>query len=437
MATLDRWRHLLQIPLTIRFPKLYLQRFDFSPPLVEGSGEIRVQSPSRFEFVLIGTPSDPEYLRMQLQEQRENPYETFSRCRLFGTDDSGTEWALGWTIPRVIKENTGWLFDGELEGLCPYGQTQEGDPGENTELLFAIPFAHPIIGLMHNDWNAGASDGLYNYNRRILDSVVHVTYDLQRQLLSMTATHSAQLPPTYAENWLSEPLRIIAGQLVYPRLVARNIAKDNVHITLRRSHELTRETSWAGLIRGQPIPPDRAGFWERYEQLLTHIALARDAKGHPNFEANTITRIYEELIQATAGSRWVCALTLASSIEALTKQLGTVGARRPDFEEEVAESFIRHLRSFPNADRLKSIAANAVGRAGKTSAVDALRALVASDSITQAQYNAWNEIRNSVMHGSLTSPYSTQKEDQKLLSLVEMLHALTIKLLEQSATAHN
>jgi hypothetical protein len=58
-------------------------------------------------------------------------------------------------------------------------------------------------------------------------------------------------------------------------------------------------------------------FWSTYTALLVHVALARDQLGNPNFEANKITRLYEECIQAASSTRWVWALTFASANEAL------------------------------------------------------------------------------------------------------------------------
>jgi hypothetical protein len=49
--------------------------------------------------------------------------------------------------------------------------------------------------------------------------------------------------------------------------------------------------------------------------------------------------------------------------------------------------------------------------------------------VTQAQFDAWYELRNAVMHGGLVSPYSSEDEDRKLLALAAMMHALTREIL--------
>jgi hypothetical protein len=52
-----------------------------------------------------------------------------------------------------------------------------------------------------------------------------------------------------------------------------------------------------------------------YAALLTLIAKDRDKQGLKNFEANPVTRFYEEIIQASQGSRRVLCVTLATVSE--------------------------------------------------------------------------------------------------------------------------
>jgi hypothetical protein len=49
--------------------------------------------------------------------------------------------------------------------------------------------------------------------------------------------------------------------------------------------------------------------------------------------------------------------------------------------------------------------------------------------VSDAQFSAWDGIRNSVAHGSLLSPYSDEVEDRQLIELSSLMRALTRKLL--------
>lgn len=61
------------------------------------------------------------------------------------------------------------------------------------------------------------------YLQHTLGSDIAFHYDSASGLLSVNVPASPQLPLTYTENWIGEPLRIMFGQLIYPRLVARNL----------------------------------------------------------------------------------------------------------------------------------------------------------------------------------------------------------------------
>ena len=433
MATLDRWKHLLQGPARIVFPRLWLQGRDFDAPIVEGGGEVRFADLSGFRFTLRGKPKDPAFAEAQLDFQELNPYDPLARFRLFGTDTNGLHWTLGWTVPKLDSTHAEWVLEGDLDGISTVDESASVVDKSSTELLFVIPARHSLIQLMRS---AAPHSEQMIYVTTVLESEVSIFYDAPHQALSITATHSQHLQPTHTENWLGEPLRILFGQLIYPRLVARNLGGRRSHIFLRRAHRVSPTGTWAALLGHENIVGVNFSLWPRYKELLALIARARDNDGNPNFEAHKITRLYEEIIQATAGTRWVWALTLASSIEALLHMLDRIGEGRGDVKEEARQELVDYIGKSTSDERLKNSAINAVNRASKISAVDHLRELVATNVLTERQYDAWYELRNSVMHGSLVSPYSTEEEDYKLLALMEMLHVLTLEVLRHAASRH-
>jgi hypothetical protein len=72
-------------------------------------------------------------------------------------------------------------------------------------------------------------------------------------------------------------------------------------------------------------------FWALYAQLLELVASGRDENGEPNFGTpHKITRLYDEIVQASRGSRWVWALTFASAIEALVQMMIPKGIKATD-----------------------------------------------------------------------------------------------------------
>jgi hypothetical protein len=75
-ATLYRWTHLLgDTPRTIVFPQLSLESGrDQELPVVEGRGEVRMATPSRFEYTITGHPTDFGEALKQLRRSNENLY---------------------------------------------------------------------------------------------------------------------------------------------------------------------------------------------------------------------------------------------------------------------------------------------------------------------------------------------------------------------------
>jgi len=431
VATLDHWKHLLHGPARIVFPMLRLQGRDFDPPVVEGSGEVRFADLFGFTFTLRGKPKDSAFAEAQFNFQELNPYDPLARFRLFGTDTDGLDWTLGWTVPKLDSTHEEWVLEGDLDGISTVDESTCVADTSSTELLFVIPARHSLIQLMVG---APPNSEKMAYTTTVLESELSIFYDAPHQALSITATHSEHLQPTHTENWLGEPLRILFGQLIYPRLVARNLGGGRSHVFLRRTHRVSPTGTWAALLGYENIRGVTFSLWPRYMELLALIARARDKDGNPNFESHKITRLYEEIIQATVGTRWVWALTLASSIEALLLMLGRIGQPRGDVNEEARQELVDYIGKSPSDGRLKNSAINAVNRAAKISSVDHLRELVATEVLTKRQYDAWYTLRNSVMHGSLVSPYSTEEEDDKLLALLETLHVLTLEVLRLAAS---
>jgi len=392
-------------------------------------------SPSEFSFALRSTPADVPYACEEIRRQKESPYDGLARFRLVGVDHEGLEWSFGWTIPKVEIGQTFWTFEGAVDGLWPNDGSDAVSKDSSTEVIFLVPAGHPIARtlqrfLLKHPEHAGAR---YEHVMEVLDSTIKFVYEPSSNTLSVTASHSPDLPPTHAENWLGEPLRILSGQLVFPRLVARNLGNGRSHISVRRSPTVVYNAAWAALWSAENLAADEEAFWTVYAQLLALIARARDKQGQRNFEAHKITRLYEEIIQAALGSRWVWALTFASSVEALARMLIPKDAKPTTAESDAIAALVAHINAGIGDPRLKTIAINAVNRTAEITIIRVLRELKVTGVVTDDQLKAWEEIRNSVMHGSLVSPYSSESEDAKLLALAAMLHALTTEILRRSA----
>lgn len=424
---LKRWQHLAAAPQTITLPQMELLAGDREPPIVKGSGEIHLESPSSFEYTLSGLPEDVAYTLKQIQRQRDNRYDGLKRFRLIGTATDGTEYMAGWTIPRIETGRDAWTFSGECEGLLTDDVNVAASSSGATEVQFIIPRHHRAFLLLEHFVTTPRADGppAPRYDLDIEGTTLQFRFDAKASLLTISTPGSDLLPLTLTENWLGEPLRVLFGQLVFPRLVARSFPKGGAMIRVGPAPIWHRDSDWTGLWSEEDLSgKDR--FWRLYADLLLFVARAGD------FESHKVTKLYEEIIQASRGSRWITALTLASSVEGLIRILSPRGTKRADADHDAATALIGHIRSWsdpskPKAtiDRLKSIASNAIHYAANTTPKHVLAHLCDAGVISRLELSAWDKIRNSVAHGELVSPYSSEEDDALLLSLAALLHALT------------
>ncbi len=426
-SVLKRWSHLATAPQTISFPYMELLAGDWEPSIVKGSGEIRFGSPTGFEYTLSGLPDDVAYTLKQLKRQRDNSYDGLKRFRLVATAADGTEYAAGWTIPSVETGEQSWTFSGECEGLMTDDVSVSASPSGGTEVQFIIPRRHRAsLFLAHFATTPRAAGGTDpHYDLDLGDAALRFHFDSGADLLTISTPGSELLPLTLTENWLGEPLRVLFGQLVFPRLVARSFPKGGAMIRVGRAPTWHRDSDWTGLWDEEDLR-GRDRFWQLYADLLLHVARAGEYEGHK------ITKLYEEVVQASRGSRWVTALTFASSVEGLIRMLSPRGSKRADTDYEAAASLIGHIKTWRDpakskdtTDRLKSIATNAIHYAANTTPKHVLTRLCQAGVVTQFQLDAWEKVRNAVMHGDLVSPYSSEEDDALLLALAALLHSLT------------
>lgn len=393
---------------------------DFEPPLAEGEGELEIVSEREFRYRMTGLPPDLKHSLHALNRERNEPYEPLNRFRLVMTGADGIEWMGGWTTPYIDADGDQWVLKGTVQSLSAVVQGPATGEG-GAEARFLIPRDHSASIIFRRFVRSDDGKGGLQATRTIeaLGVPVRFAFDSETNVLSISAGSSTDLPAHNAENWFGEPLRILFGQLVFPRLVERRFPDGRSMLWVRHSPAWTADSTWTALWNGDDRFTNDGDFFALYAGLLTLIA--RDA----GWESHTITTFYEEVIQSAQGSRWVMALTLASSIEGLARRLVPEGTLRTDADQAAIDSLVAHIEEWQGASRLRDAALNAVRRADAVSVQRALYILADRGAGTRAQVKSWIKIRNSVMHGKLVSPYSSKEDDQIILDLADLLRALT------------
>lgn len=434
MSIVDRLIQFSTLGTVITCPAMELQAGDHEPPVVVGEGEITVKSTTLFEYILRGSPADVGHALRTLRRIDADPYDGTLRERLDVKTADGMSLSGGWTIPKVYVPDDGgpWTFTGEIESLS-FHEDGSFEPG--TEVAFTLPRGHRARLVLRRFMEEVGEGNRREKTLVINGATLRLMLDDDADLLIMQAPSTDILRPTFAENWLGEPLRIMFGQLIYPRFALRQSETWSMG-WVRPSPAWSRESDASALWQGPEQLIDGDGFWETYRRLLSLIASARDTQGHPNWEANRLTELYVEVIQAARGSRWVWALTYASAAEGVIGMLGLEKIPRMDMsDEQIAElaeavdSFKAYVDEWKGDPRPVQSAKNAADRMLKTTAAIALRHLRSTKWITSDEYCAWDKLRNKVMHGKLVSPYSSAEDDKLLLDLSGLLHALTRRLI--------
>jgi hypothetical protein len=433
MKTLDHWKSKLTvIPSSFEFPEMrLLTGRDHEPPVFVGSGHIDIKNSTNAEFKVFAPAPQTEGALLKVYSAHSNPYEMPDQFRLFATDFEGTEWACGWTIPKIEQASPqGVLVTGRITSMSARVSGEHVSIRSGVELLFQPSFHMPMeqsLLTVHSIGDAEVSRSWRTgkHSLQVLGSEIEFSQDPSDDLVWVTASASIELPHLFLENWLSEPLRIMLGQLHYPRLIARNFGDGSAFVSIRQSPPAFRNASIGSLLASEPTPPSLERFWQLYEALLKIIAKETNAAGHPDFQPHQITRFYEEIIQASQGSRWVWCLTLASAAEGLAKLLLGSKKQEAEFSAADVEEIKKVISAWKGDKKLKTRVLNSIAYMSEKTVGKFLGGLAKQQVIETRHESAWKSVRNRVMHGHLTVPWSTKEEDEHIISLAELVHTLT------------
>ncbi|MBX3625035.1 MAG: hypothetical protein KF892_08500 [Rhizobacter sp.] len=411
----------------IRCPRMFLDGwYEHQPPIFEGSGRFIVETSGSISFELDAVPRKAGDALEAIRRVAEQPFARESAMRLRGIDYAGTEWNAGWVLPQHGEiQGSHWQLFGEAGSLNT--DVQQLSPSDGVELAYAPPPNVPFTEVMRTTAHLGEAEiGSRTQGGRhqmeILGSHIEVMSQPWTQELWIRATTSDELTHPYLENWLSEPLRALRGRLIFPRLVARNCRDGKAFVSLRTTPALGKTLGGCAIQLKNQSP---AEFWSFYEHYLTYVARHRNKRGSPEFEANSLTRLHDEVIQArTAGSHWVIALCVASAIEGVIKL-------DPGFKDTPAEFAAGELESTRkliaelSPPAVRSRLNGAVAGMAQASPARYLADRSARGLISQDQIAAWKNVRNRVAHGNLFEPWGTEQEHTELVQLIELFYRLT------------
>ena len=118
-------------------------------------------------------------------------------------------------------------------------------------------------------------------------------------------------------------------------------------------------------------------------------------------------------------------LTLASTVEALAKSLMSESDKRSEFSDDALGAMEKHLRAWDGNAELRGRMLSNLGFVKQRSPLAFLRALARTGTVDPAHVDTWQKLRNSVMHGEMAAPWSTEEGDRHMQELITLVHGLT------------
>jgi hypothetical protein len=394
--------------------------------LATGSGNIHLDKLGDFHFELNGKATNPKKLKQFIAGHQTNPYDGLGRFRLVAVNATGQELHCGFVTKSTVKFNNDTSLQclGVAEGLS-FDAPAIGKIG--TEILILLPERHWISHGLSAIFRPLKPSGISKHTIEVLGSCVEFSHDPASNSLAISVECSEEFPQTYTEGWLSEPLRMMLGQLVFPRVIVRS-NPDQAIIMVPQIRQWHAEADGFALLDPASIYDDQTHFFKLYGDLLTFVATARDGEGNRNFERHDLTLFYEELAQAMRGSRWIMTLTLASAVEGVLSQIFPIGTRdeTANLDElrdlkNYIEKWEGHLASSPESiANLKDRAKSSVSFAAELTAIKRLRLLANEKKVRREDVAAWDEVRNKVAHGNIFSRFSSAENDRIILNLMSL-----------------
>lgn len=431
MRTLDKWvGRLLKVPSTIECPVMKVWGRDFEPAIFEGPGYISVLSRTEMEFVLHAVPRERNEAYQRLINARKNPHSIHDKFRLTAVEYDGVEWTCGWVDLRWGEvSNNVWRLSGFLKSISTVVSGALVSPDSGVEVVFdqkiRIPMQMNMVTTVLLDdkevlWSRGQGDKKVD----AVGTTINFSHSVEGESIWAVASTSDEFCHPYAENWISEPLQLLLGQLVFPRLVARNQGGGNAVVSLRPSPVHKGYGPFSSILAEDPLI-DENGFWQLYCDVLNMLVSARDASGHPNFQSHPLTHYSHEVVQATSGSLWVLCMTLASAIEGVVKLLVPPENRKSDIDPRLLADLKQHVRSWRGDDALRDRVISSLAFFQEKGTLHSLRDLCAEGVVERGQVKVWQAVRNQVMHGNLVSPWLDEELENRINELFELFRKLS------------
>lgn len=144
---------------------------------------------------------------------------------------------------------------------------------------------------------------------------------------------------------------------------------------MRPTRNFVRTGRWVRLWSSEVSYAHHEGFWNLHASVLAYIVRAREAAATLEIDASPITELYEEVVHATRGSRWVWAMIIASSVESLLLKLVPSNGLNPTVNTADVEALSQHVRAWQGDGNLRGALLGTIKRRRRLFSKNVLSAL--------------------------------------------------------------
>ncbi|QEE25265.1 hypothetical protein CS053_12765 [Rhodanobacter glycinis] len=94
----------------------------------------------------------------------------------------------------------------------------------------------------------------------------------------------------------------------------------------------------------------------------------------------------------------------------------------------------KHIKAWRGDKSLRGRILNSVALTKTKGVVQVLKTLKNEGTIDDRHINAWQAVRNQVMHGELISPWPEQELEEQMRLLAELMHRLSMDYIVRHST---
>lgn len=368
-----------------------------------------------------GTVND---LAADVQPGEVLPRRVFFALR--GTDQWGNQWRARWLLPHVEGRHR-VVIRADVRELCYHDDVSYGFSLE-LECFEKLPIPVNVGTTTTTVGAAGGESRTTVRNSAIVEALsVKMVFVQAEETLICRVSTATRLPFRFRHR-LTEALQFVLARKVQWPLELRRLKTGRV-MTLRPNFQTPESSRLRPPIHFNVHDHTRC-VWPLFAKYLEYISGFRKRRWHPISE-----HVYG-VIEASEGSFFACALSLAIAIEGIAVSHHSALMRRPEGLQRAITSLEAHLLKWPeleslgaandlHPDRLRNLLRTVLNPSVST----VFKGLVQAQLLDEASVKAWKRVRHPRAHGKIAHLESIDELVRDIDTLTSLFYRVTFSVI--------